>query len=437
MSTGMHYGWASPSLPFLQSPNSPVPITSDQGSLILSMHEYGNILGCCLGIVIVDRIGRKYSILLTSPLYFIGWIMLAQFVSFPLLLSAKFLAGLTGGILYTVAPMYLGEIAHPQIRGILSSLLQVMYIFGQLTFNAFGNLLGTDVAAYIAAVVPVLQVATFAFMPESPYYLIMKNRHTDARNNLRKLNKEAEIDDTFKTMVSSIEEESSSKVGLFEIVTDSANRKAVFITFGLRFFQQATGITAMNFYVKTIFIDVNAGLSPTTISNIFFLLQLVMCFLTITMIDKAGRKPLMIFSFIGTSIANLVLSIYFYCNNYIDFSDTYYKFIPVLAILVYVVIYNIGLAATPMVLLGEFFNTRVKAVAMAFADIFFSVLIIFVSWFFQYTKDYIGIYIPFGAFSIFGLIGLLFVYYCIPETKGLSLEEIQLYLKGIKKNDGH
>lgn len=434
MSTGMHYGWASPSLPVLQSPDSPVPITSEQGSLIISMQEYGNIVGCFVGAFIVDRIGRKNTILLTSPLYFIGWIMLAQFVSVYLIMAAKFVAGFTGGMLYTVAPIYLGEISHPQIRGLLSSILQMMYIFGQLIFNIFGSLIGIDIAAYIAAAVPVLQLATFVFMPESPYYHIMKNRLEDAENSLRKLNNGVEVESTLKGIVSSLKEEKASKASVFEIVTDPANRRAVYITFGLRFFQQATGITAMNFYVKTIFIDVDTGLSPTTISIIYFMLQLIMCSLNTTLIDKTGRKPLLIFSFIGTGIANAVLCIYFYCDNFIDFSETYYKYIPVIAILVYVIIFNTGLAATPMVLFGEFFNTRVKAVAMALADIFFSILIISVSLFFQYTKDYVGIYIPFGAFSILGLIGLLFVYYCIPETKGMSLQEIQLYLRGIKKN---
>lgn len=434
MSTGMHYGWASPALPVLQAPDSPVPITSEQGSVIITMQEYGNIVGCFVGAFTVDRIGRKYSILLTSPLFLISWLMLAQFVSINFMMSARFLAGLAGGVVCTIAPMYTGEISRPSIRGLLSSLIQVMYIFGQLTFNVFGNLLSIDIAAYVCGVIPVLQIVTFLFMPESPYYLLMKNRDSDAEKSLRKLNNGVDIDGTLKEMVNSINEQRASKVGLFELVTDSANRKAAYITFGMRFFQQATGITAMNYYVKTILIDVDTGLSPSTISIVYFMLQLIVCSLNSTLIDRTGRKPLMIFSLIGTGIANAVLCIYFYFNTYVDFSESYYKFIPVFGILMYIIIYNIGLASTPVVLLGEFFNTRVKAVALAAADIFFSILIIIVSFFFQYTKDYVGLYVPFGSFAILGIIGLLFVCYYVPETKGMSLEQIQLYLKGCSQS---
>ncbi|XP_019874434.2 facilitated trehalose transporter Tret1-like [Aethina tumida] len=435
MSTGMHYGWPSPSLPVLQSPDSPMPITSEQGSIIITILEYGNIVGCIVGAFIVDRIGRKNTILLTSPLFFVCWIMLAQFISIYFMMSARFLAGLSGGIICTVAPMYLGEISQPEIRGLLSSLIQVLHILGQLVFNIFGNLLGIDVAAYICAVVPVLQFVTFVCMPESPYYLIMKNRHSDAEKSLHKFNNGVEVENTLKEIVNSFKEEKASKISVFEIITDPANRKAVYITFGLRFFQQATGITAISFYVKTILIDVNTGLSPSTISIIYFMLQLMVCSLNSTLIDKTGRKPLLIFSFIGTGIANAVLSIYFYFSATVDFSETYYKFIPVIGILIYVLIFNIGLASTPVVLLGEFFNTRVKAIAMASADIFFSILIIIVSFFFQFTKDYVGLYIPFAVFSILAIFGFLFVYYCIPETKGMSLEKIQLYLRGITNDE--
>lgn len=431
MCSGCTYGWAAPFIPYLTAPDSPVPITNQQGSLLISTQEYGGIVGGITGAFIVNKIGRKYSILLATPIFAIGWLVMAQIVSFEVLLFARFMGGLASGLSYTVIPIYIGEISSPEIRGVLGCLFQIIFIIGLLSFNILGNLINVKVASYFGAVIPVVQLVSFIFMPESPYYLIKKNKLESAEAALHKLNNGKDVDVILKRIVEALkEEESVGKVSKLELFTDPVNRKAVFITFGVRFFQQATGFCAINFYVKNIFIEVDTGLSPSIISIVYFSLQLASCFINLGLIDKTGRKPLLIYSFLGTCLANLVSCVFFYLNTVIDFSETYYRFVPVITLLVFVIIFNVGLAATPMVLLGEYFNTRVKGMALALADMYCSVLIVIVVTFFQYTNDNVGLYVPFGVFMLFGLVGLAFVYYCMPETKGLTLEQIQMYLKG-------
>lgn len=424
----MHYGWPSPALPILLSPDSPIPITQEEGSLVATIQEYGNIVGDILAVFIVDKIGRKNSILLSAPLFFVGWLLIAETQSLAILYIVRFSAGVTDGLIYTALPMYLGEISHPNIRGLLGSVLQVSFVFGLLVYDILGSLVSLKIATYVAATIPILQLVTFAFMPESPYYLIMKEKNKEAERSLMKLNN-GKMDDTLNEIIESVKDDKEKETaGILEIVKTKANRKALMITFGLRFFQQFTGISAINFYIQSIFVDADLGISASMVSIIYFLLQFVMCFAVTAIIDRTGRKPLLIFSLIGTGIADAVLAAYFFWSQGDDHSDSWMKFIPVVAILCYVVIFNVGLASTPMVFISELFNTRVKAVAICAADIYFSLLIVLVSTYFQRTKDSFGIHVPFISFTLFCFLGAVFVYYLVPETKGMTLEQIQDYL---------
>ncbi|CAH0546000.1 unnamed protein product [Brassicogethes aeneus] len=433
ISTGMHYGWPSPALPILLSPDSSIKISDEEGAMISTIQEYGNVVGAPLAAFIVDRIGRKLCILSSAPIFFIGWILMAKINSLSVVYACRFFAGVADGIIYTALPMYLGEITHPSVRGLSGTLFQVFFVFGSLMFNILGSLVSLRMATYIAASIPLIQILTFSFMPESPYYLVMRGKVDEAEASLKTLNNGEDISHTLKDITSAINEKKNEKPNRWEIFTEPSNRKAIYISFGLRLFQQFTGITALNFYIQEIFVELDVPMEPSTISIIYFGLQFIMCSLVSIVIDSTGRKPLLLYSFGGTALATITLASYFFWSKDLDLSGSNIRYIPISAMFFYIVIYNVGLASTPMLTLSEMFNARVKAVAICSADIFTSALIILVSMFFQFTKDNFGIYVSFTTFTIVSILGGLFVIYFVPETKGMTLEQIQDYLKGVKK----
>ncbi|CAH0545999.1 unnamed protein product [Brassicogethes aeneus] len=435
VSTGMHYGWPSPALPILLSPDSPIKITNEQGAIISTFQEYGNVVGAPLAAFIVDRIGRKLCILSSAPIFFIGWILMAQIKSLAVIYACRFFAGVADGLIFTALPMYLGEITHPSVRGLSGTLFHVFFVFGSLMFNILGSLVSLRMATYIAATIPLVQILTFSFMPESPYYLVMRGKVDEAEASLKTLNNGEDISNTLRDITSAINEKKNKKPSRWEILTEPSNRKAIYITFGLRFFQQFTGITALNSYIQQIFVELDVPMKPSTISIIYFGLQFIMCILVSIIIDSTGRKPLLLYSFGGTALASTTLACYFFWSKDLDLSGWNIRYIPISAIFFYIFIYDVGLASTPMLLLSEMFNSRVKAVSICSADIFLSALIISVSMFFQYTKDNCGIYVSFTTFSIVSILGGLFVIFILPETKGMTLEQIQDYLKGAKKEN--
>lgn len=127
------------------------------------------------------------------------------------------------------------------------------------------------------------------------------------------------------------------------------------------------------------------------------------------------------------------LTVIFNCcffQDYTSYNTKDIDFLPLTALIGFVVIFNLGMGTIPVLMLGELFPTSVKGVALCLSDIYFGAIVIIISKFFQMVKDEFGMYVPFAVFAGCCCLGLLFVIKCVPETNGKTLEEIQLELKG-------
>lgn len=199
---------------------------------------------------------------------------------------------------------------------------------------------------------------------------------------------------------------------------------------GLRGVQQLTGTTVIIFYCKTIFKEAG-GFSPSLSTIIYFSVQLVLSAVSSFIVDFCGRKPLLIISTIGTALALLANAIYLYLQK-IGIDTTEFNFVPLIALLCFVITFSIGLQTIPLLVMGEIFPTNVKAFALCSMDIYYSVVVTCTSKFFHYTKD-IGMHVPFFVFTGFCFLGLIFIIFYVPETKGKTLEDIQAELQGKKR----
>ncbi|KAF5272316.1 hypothetical protein FQA39_LY07917 [Lamprigera yunnana] len=434
VSSGMHYGWPSPSLPQLQHVNSTIPITNGEGSWMAVMPLAGATVGSIFGGLFLDTIGRKKTVLFTAVPFFASWLMVAYARSVALLIVARFVAGVADGLAFCAVPMYLGEIANPEIRGFLGSGCSITWIFGMLLINILGSYLSISITAIISSVIPVILIVTFTWMPESPYYLIIKNRSEDAKKSLRIFKRTNDVDDELRRLTTAVNEQNTNTGKFFDLFTVKSNRKAVLVMMGMRAVQQCSGTMAIAFYAHTIFENAGDDISSSTATIIYFGVQLLLSTFSSIIVDRTGRRPLLILSIVGAATALFIEGSYFYIKlNHSELNVTRFSYIPIVALIMYVVLFGIGLQAIPILLLGELFSTNVKAFALGLADIYFNIVATIVSKFFQVVKDNYGIHVPFFVFTGCCIIGLFFIIYCVPETKGKTLEEIQEELRGAPK----
>ncbi|CAG9819957.1 unnamed protein product [Phaedon cochleariae] len=429
ISTYMHYGWTSPYIPVLQSGNYTFEITSDEASWLTVVILAGAILGAIVSSFAVKFLGQKFLIVFSSIPLFISWISIAVARSIVLLFIGRFLAGFADGLFFTIVPMYLSEIADPDIRGILSSLFPVFSVVGLLLMSILGAYLPIDTVGYIGTLLPILLFLTFSWMPESPYYFVSKGEIEDARRSLQKLRAKDDVNEELERISEGMRQQNDNKSSAFDLVLVKSNRRALIITLGLRGIQQLSGAPVIIFYCETIFQESGGAISSEVAAMIYFSVQLLSAAISSYIVDTTGRRPLLILSTFGASLALFVLASYFYMKINIGVDITQFSYVPVIALLCFVIVYSIGLQNIPLVMMGEIFATNVKATALGLMDIYYGILVTLTSKFFHWTNEEYGMHVPFLIFASCCLIGVIFIVLCVPETKGKSLEEIQIQLR--------
>ncbi|XP_014234032.1 facilitated trehalose transporter Tret1-like [Trichogramma pretiosum] len=429
---GSHIGWTSPTLPSLQEASSHLPITSNDASWIASFYLLGSIPGNVVAAFMVDSIGRKASLLLAGLPLTVGWLLIIFAWSPYALYASRFISGLGQGVVYVVCPMYIGEIADKNIRGSLGSFIKLMVTFGELYAHAIGPFVSYEWLAYSCIVIPIVFLATFIWMPESPYYLIIKNRRRDAERSLTSLKRymskddlEEDMDQMQKTVIRDL----SDRGQIWDLFNTRGNRRAVFVSFGLQVILQFSGIAAIESYTQQIFdngkTESEPGLSAGVAVIVLSCMQLVGGLAAAAVVDRVGRKPLLL---ITTFLAGVVLSIsgtFYYLKDSLGWDMTGYGWILVTSIICYELIIALGLSPLPYMMLGELFPTNVKGFAVSLANLWASLLAFVVSKMYQVISDSCGVYASFAWFAATCFVGIGFIVFAVPETKGKSLLEIQ------------
>ncbi|XP_044003131.1 facilitated trehalose transporter Tret1-like isoform X2 [Aphidius gifuensis] len=382
---GSHVGWTSPSLPYLKSKESHLEVTSDSASWIASFYLLGSIPGNLLAAFIVDRYGRKSCLLTASIPLFIGWVLIIIAWNPYVLYLSRFISGIGQGVVYVVCPMYIGEIADKKIRGRLGSLIKLMVTLGELYAHAIGPFVSYKYLAYSCAIIPVLFFVSFLWMPESPFYLLMRQNRVGASKCLRKLGRyenDDKLDEVLDQMTKAVVKDMNDKGHFWDLFDTSGNRKAVVISFGLQVILQFSGIAAIESYTQEMIDHSDANVSSGIAVIILSVLQLIAGFGAAAFVDKIGRRPLLLLT---TFLAGITLLI--------------------------------------------------SGVAVSLANLWASLLAFIVSKMYQVIADNFGIYVSFFLFSGSCFIGIVFIFFFVPETSGKSLMEIQEELNcGKKKN---
>nr|CAI5856653.1 unnamed protein product [Callosobruchus analis] len=382
---GMHFGWPSPSIPKLAAEGR---ITEDEGSWLAVMPLFSAVIGGMMVGCTVDLLGRKRTILLSSLPYFASWIMIACSRSVAVLYAARFLAGVADGWVFTALPI----------------------------------------------TVPILTLLTFGWMPESPYYLLMRNNPIEAKRSLQVFRGVQDVESEISRLTTALKSQMSNTGRFIDLFIVKTNRKSVLIMMLLRGVQQFSGTTAILFYAQSIFIQSGSNISKETASLTYFAVQMVMAIVSSFLVDRCGRRPLLIVSIIGSAISLAVEGTYFYIDQNTDIDTSSFSYLPVVGLIAFVVMFTVGMQTIPVLMLGELFATNVKAFGLCFADIYFSLIAAIASKYFQITRDAFGIYVPFYTFSLSCAIGLVLIYIFVPETNGKTLEEIQMHFTDHNKD---
>ncbi|KAJ8932854.1 hypothetical protein NQ318_017799 [Aromia moschata] len=423
--------WTSPVLPKLedteQTPFSEA-LSSEETSWISALLPLGAIFGTIVFGYLADKIGRKHTLMSCAIPYIVSYLMLAFSNVSILYYVARSITGCAVGGVFTVISMYIGEIATDSNRGALGSILNCFVTGGQLFSYVVGPYVSIVLFNLILTVFPVLFLAIFFILgTESPHYYVRKHQHDLARTALHKLRgyQDDIVDKELLDIQQKIKEEGHGT--FLDIFKSRGLTRAFIISVGLLGFQQFTGITAVLFYAQSIFKEAGASLEPEICSIIIGVVQFAASFVTPLVVERSGRKFLLLLSAAGMMISEAILGIYGYLKDH-DHDVSSISFLPILCIILYIVMYNIGFGPIPWTITAELFPSNVKSAATSASAAICCFLAFLIAKYFKNISDTIGMGSSFWVFSACCAISIPFCLLYVIETKGKSLQEIQKIL---------
>ncbi|CAB0037938.1 unnamed protein product [Trichogramma brassicae] len=418
----------------------PFQITEDESSWVVSLTVIGSMIGPFYGAYVAATYGRKLCLLLTSLFYILGWLLVifAQNVNY--LYASRMILGVGVGMSYTANPMYVSEVADVNIRGALSTLIAVNVFTGSLIACSVGPWSSYTVLGICLLAIPVIFVLTFAWFPETPYYLVSKGKHTEAKEAigfLKGLSDSEELDQELELVrknIGVVESNDELKFRFADVrllLTNLNNRRALLIVMGLILGQQLSGNFSTMQYLETMFTEAKIGVAPHIATIIIVSVGLVSGATATMTVEGAGRRLLLILSSFGCGLTLLALAVYLLMNDQ-GTDVTTFNLLPVFDVIFFQIFYQVGLGTMTNLLIGELFPTNVKGIAGAIITIFDGLLGFVVSKVYMDFKHSGGLYVTYLIFAVSCFVLFVFVYGFVPETKCKTFNEIQDILAELK-----
>jgi len=404
-------------------------LTTFDQEMIVSILLIGALIGAFIGGTLADRFGRKYTMFITTFFFLLGTVFLFVGDSMTELLIGRFITGWGIGIASVVVPLYIAEISPPKHRGALVSLNQLAITIGILVAYLVDYLLANDALwhemfgfGFIPAIF--LFIGLF-FVPETPSFLASKGKKEKAIKMFERFNLAYEEKEVFK------ETEKPKEIVRWSHLLDKAIRPALFIGLGLSIFQQITGINTVIYYAPRIFQF--SGLTSATAATLATLgvgiINVIMTILALWLIDKLGRRILLIIGLIGMVISLGTLGLAFHLSSAHHISQEWVGIIAVATLMTYISFFAISLGPVAWLIISEIYPLGVRGRAMGIAIFANWVSNYFVSLTFLSLLEHLGTTGTFFLYAVIGLFALWFVLRRVPETKGKTFEEIQKFWK--------
>lgn len=441
---GFDTGVISGAIPFFQKDFG---IDNGMVEQITSAGLLGAILGALFCGKLTDRLGRRKVILASAVIFAVGAVWSGIAADAWNLVLARLFLGVAIGVSSFAVPLYIAEISPTKVRGTLVSMFQLMVTIGVLV-SYLSDLYFADESdmtcwrpMFYVGVIPacILLIGMF-FMPETPRWLMSQGRHDESIRILNRIEGEAQAKISFRQMQEEIKRSEAEKSGWRELLQPWL-RTPLIICIGIMFFQQFVGINTVIYYSPKIFLM--AGFDGT-VAAIWAsvgvgLVNVIFTVVSVYFVDRLGRRKLYFIGLSGIVVSLLLLGL---CFVYVNQLGDSVKWVAILLIFCYVAFFAISIGPLGWLIISEIFPLKLRGLGASLGSLsvwLFNSIVSFT--FFKIVKavtipgkeiltegEDLGN--PAGAFWFYGgiaFLALIWGYFYVPETKGVSLEQIECF----------
>lgn len=390
----------------------------------------GALIGAAIGGPLADRFGRRRTLMFTAAVFLFGALGSAFAPNLWLLVGARVVAGAGIGLVSVVGTLYLAEVSPAQVRGRLVSVYMTVNITGvvcgylvELALEADGNwrwMLGFPAIAAVP-----FAVGAWA-LPETPRWWVHNNRLDRARAALKRIRKTADVDQELAAIQASV----GGRTGNWSDLLAADLRPALMIGVGLGLLQRVTGVTIAFLYGPTIFkfagmqsvsMDTLAGLG---VGAAFLVGQIV----SLVLVDRLGRRPLLLLGYGGMFCGLLPLGLAFAMGS----GSALGQWMAVGGVVLLAGAWAAGPGSVTYLLISELYPQHIRGPAMSVATVAIWSSFLVMTFTFLTTLEWLGESVTFWAYAVMSVVAMGVVYFFVPETKGKNLEEISAGLVGRK-----
>ena len=400
-----------------------------EATVVSSLLFPGAALGALLGGRIADRIGRKRMLLLCGAIFLVGALGCALAPTVQIMVAARIVLGFGVGAASVTCPLYLAEMAPPDRRGRMVTINELMIVTGQMLAFAMNALLDHliqdphvwRIMLAVASIPAVALLVGMLFLPDSPRWYGLKKRFEEARAVLGYSLDAREADAEFEAIVAHAERTMTTRTPWTVIRDVPWIRKVLLIGCGLAVVQQATGINTVNYYAPTILEQSGLGVSASLIATIAVgVTSVVTTVIGIILLGYIGRRTMLLIGFAGVAASQAALAWAFLLSE-----STTRSYVILGCMIVFVAFVQMFIGTCVWLLLSEIFPMSIRGFAMGIAVFVLWCTNAAISFLFPVLNSALGSTGTFGLFVAVNLGSLYFVWRCVPETKGTTLEELE------------
>jgi SP family galactose:H+ symporter-like MFS transporter len=390
---------------------------------VVSSVLIGAVIGAVIGGALADRFGRRKIIILAGVIFSLSAVGTASAPTVTALVFGRIIVGIAIGLASFTAPMYISEVSPAKIRGSLVSVNQLAVTVGivvaYLVDYALSAIQGWRYMFGLAAIPSAILVIAMWRLPASPRWLLSRGMADKARAVLQRIRGTQDVADEMKE----IQEGLTKQKGGLEDLLHPLLRMALIVGIGLAVFQQITGINTVIYYAPTIFEFAGfktAGFSILATVGVG-LVNVGFTVLAIRLMDRVGRRPLLLIGVAGQIVGLVLLGIAFQLQQLAHII----AYIAVGSLAIYVGSFAVGLGPVFWLMISEIYPLKVRGAAMSIATVANWGLNLVVALTFLSLVQVLGRPWSFWLYAAIGIAAWVFIYLLVPETKGRSLEEIE------------